>query len=101
MPNQQTPTDPGAAFLLGKIEGQLREIIHGMNNKEAKDEAAARRIAEMFTKIESRLDALEASEHRREGASGLFQVIIRSPALGWLVGAAITAWAILTGRVHV
>src|SRR5690606_1637014 len=48
-----------------------------------------------------RVSALEAAQNKREGAVGLTQVIMKSPALGWLVGAAITAWAVLTGRVDI
>ncbi len=83
------PLEPNALLLLGEIRGQLRELIHSQNNTGQKLDALAMRVS-----------ALEASDHRRAGASGVLSMILRSPALGWLVGAAITAWAILTGRVH-
>lgn len=86
------PKDPELStdFLLGQISAQLRELIHGQNNTNTKIDALATRVL-----------ALEKAEERRTGASNLFTLILKSPALGWLVGAAITAWAILTGKVHV
>lgn len=75
-------------FLLGQISGQLRELIHLVNNISTKQDALALRVA-----------ALEAAEQRREGASNLLGTILKSPALGWLLGASITAWAILTGKI--
>lgn len=80
----------GVPYLLGQIQGQLRELIHSSNNNGQRLEALSSRVA-----------ALEASNDRREGANGVIQSIMKSPAIGWLVGAAITAWAILTGKVHV
>lgn len=51
--------------------------------------------------IGERLTALEAESLRRAGAMGITQVILKSPALGWLVGAAITAWAFITEKVTI
>lgn len=77
------------AFLLGQISGQLRELIHVVNNISAKQDALGIRVA-----------ALEAANQRREGATGVISAILKSPGLAWLVGAAVTAWALLTGKVH-
>jgi hypothetical protein len=82
-------TDYDVSYQLGQISGQLRELIHNTNNLQAS-----------ITAIGIRVAALEASDNRREGATGLAVTILKSPAIGWLVGAAISAWAVLTGRVH-
>lgn len=81
--------ESSSLLLLGEIRGQLRELIHTSNNTSLKLDALASRVA-----------ALEASDNRRQGASGLMAMIMKSPALGWLVGAVVSAWAILTGKVH-
>src|SRR5436190_22134609 len=100
-----TPSDPGTAFLLGKIEGQQREMIHTMNNEAQKNVAISEKLAklegvpEQLNKIDQRLTKLEASENRCEGSNGVWMAILKSPALGWLIGAGVTAWAILTGKV--
>ena len=81
--------DTGIVLLLGEIRGQMRELIHSTNTTGAKIDALAARVS-----------ALEAEHNRREGASNVVQVLLRSPALGWLVGVSVSAWAILTGKVH-
>jgi hypothetical protein len=85
-----SPRQPDDTLLiLGEIRGQLRELIHNSNNNAAKLDALSIRVA-----------ALEGEKNRREGASGLVHLVLKSPAIGWLVGAAITAWAVLTGKVQ-
>jgi hypothetical protein len=81
--------DPNQLLLLGEIRGQLRELIHTGNNTAAKIDALALRVS-----------ALETDKNRREGAVSMWTMILKSPALAWLVGAAVTAWAILSGRVQ-
>ena len=83
-----TEPDINTAMILGEIRGQLRELIHTGNNTSAKLDGLAVRVGKLET-----LDA------RREGASGVMASLMRSPTLGWLVGAATTAWAVLTGRL--
>jgi hypothetical protein len=82
--------DPNSLLLLGEIRGQLRELIHNGNNNSAKLDALGIRVA-----------ALETNESRRAGERGVVQALFRSPALAWLISAAITAWALLTGKVNV
>jgi len=81
--------DTGIALLLGEIRGQMRELIHSTNTTGIKIDALAARVS-----------ALEAEHNRRQGASNVLYALLKSPALGWLVGVAVSAWAILTGKVH-
>ena len=81
--------DTGIALLLGEIRGQMRELIQSSNSTGIKIDALAARVS-----------ALEAEHNRRQGASNVLQVLLRSPVLGWLVGVSVSAWAILTGKVH-
>lgn len=74
---------------VGELTGQLREQIHLSNNNASKLDA-----------LGHRLSALEKAENRREGASGLIQTVLKSPALGWLFLAAVALWAFLTGKVR-
>lgn len=92
MTNHDEPIErmeTGVALLLGEIRGQMRELIHSTNNAGMKIDALAIRVS-----------ALEAEHNRRQGASNALTLILKSPAIGWLVGAAISAWAVLTGKVH-
>lgn len=77
-------------LILGEIRGQLRELIHTGNNTASKLDALGIRVA-----------ALEGEKDRREGASGVLTTVLKSPLIGWMTGAAISAWAILTGKVHI
>ena len=81
--------DTGIALLLGEIRGQMRELIHSTNSAGMKIDALAARVS-----------ALEAEHNRRQGATNLLQALLKSPAFGWLVGIAVSAWAILSGKVH-
>lgn len=75
---------------VGELTAQVREQIHISNNTQA-----------MVQALGERLRKLEDNDHRREGAAGIVQTILKSPLIGWLVGAAISAWAILTGKVQI
>jgi len=81
--------DTGIALLLGEIRGQMRELINSTNNAGMKIDALAARVS-----------ALEAEHNRRQGANNVVQALLKSPAFGWLVGVAVSAWAILSGKVH-
>lgn len=81
--------DPNTLLLLGEIRGQLRELIHNSNNNSQKLDALAIRVT-----------ALESDKNRREGAQGVFHTLLKSPALGWLIGGATMIWAFLTGRLQ-
>lgn len=81
--------DPNALLLLGEIRGQLRELIHTSNNNSQKLDALALRVG-----------VLEADKSRREGAAGVFHAIIKSPAVAWVISAAVTVWALLSGRTQ-
>lgn len=88
---------------LGEVKGQLREVIHTMNNTAQKVDALAEKVilaAELparVTALDVRVVALETDRNRRDGATGIIGTILKSPAIGWLVGAALTVWALLSG----
>lgn len=114
-------------MILGEVRGQLYEVIHSVNNLSQNVMTLAREVsglASMATelaglklkvdslektcadisalgKLDTQIIALKEAHFERKGASNLVQTLLKAPALGWLVGAAITAWAILTGKVNV
>ena len=51
--------------------------------------------------MKARMAALEADRNRRDGAVGVVETIIKSPLIGWFVGLAITALAIVKGWIHI
>src|SRR4051794_9268529 len=70
--------DTGIVLILGEIRGQMRELIHSTNATGLKIDALAARVS-----------ALEAEHNRRQGASNVVRVLLRSPVLGWLVGVSV------------
>lgn len=80
--------EPSTLLLLGEIRGQLRELVHSSNNNSAKLDALAIRVS-----------ALESDKSRREGQAGVLTAALRSPALAWIISAAVTVWALLSGRI--
>ena len=93
-------------MILGEMRGQLRELVHSVGNLSGKVDLLSREViglgplAADISDIKTRLAALETDRNRRDGAAGIIQVLLKSPSLGWLVGASVTAWAMLTGKVH-
>lgn len=100
-----------------QILAQIRDSLSAINRKQdtiSKDvsnasERIARleernervnRIEQTVQKLDTRVDELAKDKDRRDGASGFATTLLKSPALGWLVGAAISGWAVLTGKIH-
>lgn len=92
-------TDPNVIMILGEVRGQLREIIHTMNNQSMKNDAVAKQLAklegvpEQLSKLDARMTALEQDRYRRDGAMGIGAWLMRTPLLGWVVGICLAAWA--------
>jgi hypothetical protein len=93
-------------IMLGEMRGQLREMIHTVNNISQKQDAMSIAVIEAkglpveVTALRLRVTALETERNKRDGATGVISALMRSPTLGWIVGALTTAWAIVTGRLH-
>lgn len=85
---------------IGEIRGQLREVIHNLNNISMKSDSIAqlvithRALHDDVQDIKERLTILEASEHRRMGAMSLGSIIVKSPLIAWLIGAAALVYAL-------
>lgn len=88
---------------LGEVRGQLRELIHTTNNLAQKFDAAGQVLAKHhdvpsdIADLKARVAVLEAIENQRKGATSLGMLILKSPAIGWLVGAAAAVYAYLKG----
>ena len=101
------PDDQSMTLAVGRMEGQLREVVHTVNNLAQKFEDVARAVdktshipgavAENKTAIaalEIRVTSLEASENRRAGAIGLSTWFIKTVPF-----AALGAGFALAGKV--
>jgi hypothetical protein len=94
------------AVMVGEMRGQLREAVHTLNNVSGKIDGLTREvlglgpIAADLIDLKARIKVLEETDNRQAGAAGIVQAILKSPLIGWLVGVVVSAWAVLTGKVH-
>jgi hypothetical protein len=90
------PEDQSLTLAVGRMEGQMREVVHTMNNLAQKFEDLARafdRSAHLPAAVEEnkadiaalalRVTALEAIEHQRRGAVTLGAALLK--ALPWVI----------------
>ena len=84
---------------LGEFRGQLRELVHNMNNVSSKIDSLATITArnhdlpDEIISLKARLAVLEAKEHQRTGAVNLGSLILKSPLVGWIAAAGAAAYA--------
>ena len=84
------PDDQSMTLAVGRMEGQLREVVHTVNNLAQKFEDVARAVDKTShipaavaenkaatVALEVRVTALEASENQRKGAVRLTEWAIR------------------------
>jgi hypothetical protein len=110
MPSRTTPSTavPDVAFELGKLTGQVRELIHDQRSEAQKSEADRRVLAkleglpERFDRFEARiterLSTLEADKSRRDGERSVVGTILKSPTLQWLAMIATAVWVYVKGH---
>ena len=93
------------SFAIGEIRGQLRELVHSVNNTSQKVDAIGEKVIlaaalpEVVNGLAARITALEIDRNRREGATGIISAIGRSPTLGWIVGGVTTIYLAVTGKL--
>lgn len=94
-----TSDSNAVALALGEMRGKMGEMVHTQNNMLQKidfltEKALTAPTTPQLDALAKRIDALEAKEDRRDGASGVLAAIMKSPAAAWaaaLVGAAYIA----------
>lgn len=95
------------AVMMGEMRGQLGELIKLQTEHSKKIDALIEQAAihadlpAKLIALELRVTALEAAANRHDGAMGLGEMILKSPAIGWAVGAMATVWAVFTGHLKI
>lgn len=85
---------------VGEIRGQLREVIHNLNNLSMRFDGIGqsvitnRALYADIQDIKERLAVLEAADQRRAGAMSLGVMLLKSPIIAWLIGAAALVYAL-------
>lgn len=101
------PPSVNQDMILGEMRGQLREVVHSMNNLTQKFDGLTREVIGLavigneVAALKLSVAALEKERDQRDGATGVVSTALKSPLLGWLVGLAITGYAVLKGWVRV
>ncbi len=97
-----TEEEPQSAdFFLGKLSGQVKELIHTIGQIGQKVEflgqSAVRTnlMHDDIKDLKSAITKLEASENRREGATNTLRWLITSPVIPWIAFAGVVGWIAL------
>lgn len=51
-----------------------------------------------LARMEGKVDEILAAENKRIGASSIWALLAKSPAVGWIVGISAAAWAVMGGK---
>lgn len=95
------------AFEIGKISGQLRELLHSTNNNAVQLQSLSNKLSSMSSlpetvaDINARVTLLERKDSKSEGEKGLLIAFLKSPAFVWIAGFCITIAAIISGRLDI
>lgn len=93
-------------MLLGELRGQVRELIHTVNNTAMKVDGIGTEVVKHSTLIETvkdhetRLVSLETDRNKRDGAMNLGGWLFKSPLLGWIATAAAMFYALFASKPH-
>ena len=89
------------------MDADVRVTKHAVANMQqtqgaigAKIEKMEEKIGDKIDKLAAQISSLEVERSRRDGATNLLNMLLKSPVVAWIVGAAVTGWAIVTGRLH-
>jgi hypothetical protein len=99
------------AMILGEMRGQLREVVHGLNNLSQKFDGLTREVvalgalATMVGKLEAMMETMDARVKMLENArsahsasTSTLKMILNSPLVGWLFLAAVAVWVAIKGN---
>lgn len=101
------PMKANQDMILGEMRGQLREVVHSMNNLTQKFDSLTREVVGLavlgptVATLERRMTALEVERNRRDGAVGIAEMLVKSPLVGWFVGLASVGFALVKGWVKI
>lgn len=79
---------------MSEMQGQVTDIRDRVIGMEARDHGS------LISALATRVAALETAHQRREGATSMLETALKSPTLGWFVGAISVVWAVVTGKLN-
>lgn len=92
------------ALALGEMRGKMGEMVHAQNNMLQKidfltEKALTAPTTAQLEALAKRIDALEATNDRNDGAKGVFAAILQSRFAAWAAAAIAVAYAAIKGDV--
>lgn len=91
-------------LILGELRGQVRELVHGVNNLSAKFDGLTREVVALgplaadISEIKQRLAKLEENDNRTTGGLETLKLILTSPIVLSIMMLAAVVWATLSGK---
>jgi len=90
------------AVKVGEISGQLREVVHSVNNVAQKVDGMSEKLLTAPTQADiqslaARVALLEAEKNRTDGAKGVFAAVMRSPMAAWAAAIIAAIWGAFKG----
>jgi hypothetical protein len=91
-------------MILGEMRGQLRELVHTVNNLSGKFDGLTREVIALgplaadIGEIKRRIAELEKTGNQQTGAGAVAKMVLNSPLAYWVVGIAAFIWLTVTGR---
>lgn len=71
---------------------QLAEILERLGRIEANE------VNSRVRALEAKVERMEAERNRRAGMARVGELFVKSPLVGWLVGAGATVWFVISGK---
>lgn len=102
MPTRSESSAINQDMILGELRGQVRELVHSVNNLNGKFDGLTREVialgplAVQIAEIKAKVEALELASNQQAGAKNLAVWFLQSPLIGWI--AAIVALALAWGK---
>lgn len=110
-----SPVDPDGLYNLGKEIGELigavRQNNHAVNNLSMKVDAfskvatiqetmleQSKLVVEELKSLKNKVESLEEKDNKREGATNIVTLIVKSPVIAWVLAVIMGVWAYLMGR---
>lgn len=90
-------------MILGELRGQVRELVHSVNNLGAKFDGLTREVialgplAVQIAELKSDVQRLKETQLKETGAKNLAVWFIQSPLVAWILAVAVVIWTALRG----
>ena len=107
MPPRQPSENISQDMILGELRGQVRELVHSVNNLNGKFDGLTREVVALgplaadISEIKTRLVKLERADGEQSGAFNIVKLILTSPVVLALLVTIASVYVTMSGKVHI